>query len=217
MIEVMIAVAIVAFIIVIIAGTLQRQGAAMSRVERLTERENTARAAMNRMSREISMAYLSKHYSCVDRRTQTLFKLKEGASDGLVFTSFSHMKWVQDADESDQNEVSYYVKSDPTASGKLALFRREGRRITESPGKSGKEQILAHDISQLKFEFYNAATDLWEKSWDTTRSEHHFKLPTYVKITLILPWTGDKPRQFVTQARIVLQDALAFGPNTCTN
>ncbi len=216
LIEVMVAVTIAAFIMALLGGSLGRQMAAQETINNFTERENSARMSMERMAREISMAYLSKHYNCNERRTVTLFKSDHGG-EALTFTSFSHYKWVKDANESDQNEITYEVKNDPSLPNKKALFRREAPRINDDPGKTGKEYVLAHDIEKVGFEFYNPDTDSWDKDWDSTRLDQRFRLPLYVRIKLSVPWTDGKPRIFFTQSRIMLQDALAFGPNLCLN
>jgi hypothetical protein len=181
-----------------------------------TERQNTARIALLRMAREISMAYVSKHHSCLEKRTDTLFKGKSGSREPLLFTSFAHYKWRRDAHESDQSEISYYIDTDPTETGKKALFRRESRRITDESGQSGAEYVLAHDVGNLELRFYNPDTDRWEDEWDTTKSEKKFRLPLFVKIELTLPMPNkQKDETFTTQSRIMLQDALAFAPMTC--
>ncbi|MCC6806851.1 MAG: prepilin-type N-terminal cleavage/methylation domain-containing protein [Deltaproteobacteria bacterium] len=216
--EVMIAVAIVAFISAILGGSLVRQLEAKAMLDVYSERQNTARIALLRMSREISMAYLSKHYNCVERRTQTLFKGRSGTREPLLFTSFAHYRWKKDSHESDQSEIAYYIDNDPLDTQKKALFRRESRRITDDPGKTGPEYVLAHDIEGLELSFYNADSDRWEDEWDTTRSEKKFKLPLFVKIELTLPMPdGKKAQTFMTQSRIMLQDALSFGANVCLN
>lgn len=216
--EVMIAVAIVAFITAVLGGTMVRQLDAKELISTYAERQNTARIAMLRMAREISTAFLSKHYSCTERRTETLFKGRSGNREPLLFTAFGHYKWRRDAHESDQSEISYFIESDPLDSTKKALFRRESRRITDDPGDTGQEYVLAHDIENLELSFYNSETDSWEDEWDTTRSEKRFRLPLFVKITLTLPMPNKaKSQTFTTQTRIMLQDALAFGPVTCMN
>jgi hypothetical protein len=170
------------------------------------------------MSREISMVYLSKHYNCVERRTETLFKGRNGHRDLLTFTAFAHYRWKKDAHEDDQSEISYYVDSDPLDTSKKALFRRESRRITDDPGETGAEYVLAHNIESVEMKFYNADTDHWEDEWDTTRSEKKFRLPLFVKLEMTLPMpNGQKAQTFTTQTRIMLQDSLSFGPNLCFN
>jgi len=214
--EVMIAVVIMSFIMAILGGTLVRQMETKEMIDQHAERQNTARIALLRMSREISMAYLSKHQNCIEKRTETLFKGKSGSREPLLFTSFAHYKWRRDAHESDQNEISYYVDSDPTETGKKALFRRESRRITDEPGETGSEYVLAHDVEELELRFYNPDTDRWEDEWDTTKSDHKFRLPLFVRIELTLPMPNKaKAEIFSTQSRIMLQDALAFGPTVC--
>lgn len=217
--EVMIAVAIVAFIAAILGGSMVRQMDAKEMLDTYSERQNTARVALLRMSREISMVYITKHYNCVERRTQTLFKGRNGTRDPLLFTAFAHYRWRKDAHESDQSEISYFIDSDPLDTSKKALFRRESRRITDDPGETGSEYVLAHNVDELEVHFYNQDTDAWEDDWDTTRTDKKFRLPLFVKLDLTLPMpNGQKPQTFSTQTKIMLQDPLSFGPSPpCTN
>src|SRR5690606_10365498 len=87
--EVLIAVAILAMIGALSYGTLARAISARDRAEEITEFYHDIRQALTRMSREVSMAFLTTHYDCEDPRTQTLFKARSSMGGGrLDFTSF---------------------------------------------------------------------------------------------------------------------------------
>src|SRR5262245_4552515 len=112
--EVLIAVAILAMIGVLTYGTFARAMEAREQAGRITERYHEIRQAMQRMSREISMAYLSEHKNCQEPRSETVFTANRTAGGSrLDFASFSHTKTAPDANESDQNELSYFIERDP--------------------------------------------------------------------------------------------------------
>ena len=84
--------------------------------------------------------------------------------------------------------------------------------------RGGTEDSLFEGAKKIEFQYWNSERKQWEDEWDTTRSERRFKLPLFVKFELKLPMpNGQMARTFTTQSRIMLQDALAFGPNICLN
>ena len=112
--EAIIAVAILGMIGVLIMGTFANAMDGRNRAEEITTHYHQVRQAMLRMAREIQMAFLSEHRDCDDPRTKTLFVGKSAANGmRLDFTSVSHFKMSADANESDQNEVAYFVERDP--------------------------------------------------------------------------------------------------------
>ena len=207
--EALIAVVILAMIGLLTFGTLSRALSARQRTSDITQRHHQVRQALSRMSREISMAFLSRHKYCADPRTNTLF-VGARASHGirLDFTSFSHVKMLADAKESDQNGLSYFVDIDPKNRSLKHLMRREKKRIDEKPQAGGVTQVLAENIESLNMTFYDDKNDRWEDEWDTTRRDYKNRLPKYVSIELTAKDYLGKPLLFVTKTRIFTQIAL---------
>lgn len=212
--EVVVSAAILAMMGTLVAGTFGRAMDARDHAERIADRYNQIRAAMLRMSREIQMAFLSEHRWCEEPRTRTIFK-GSGASGGmrLDFTSFSHYKLNADANESDQNEISYFIGRDPEPEpdGEFNvnhLLRREQSRIDEEPDDGGIVQVLCEDVTSLSFEFYDAKEDRWEDEWDTTDSDYRGRMPMFVAIKLKAKGSDGKEEQFVTKTRVFLKKPL---------
>lgn len=207
--EALIAVAILAMIGALTFGTFARAMDARDRATEITDRYHQLRQGLLRMSKEISMAFLSLHKDCADPRTNTIF-LGKRASNGmrLDFTSFSHFKMRADANESDQNELSYYVEQDPNRTGHKNLMRREQHRIDEKAENGGDAQILAEDIDSLEFSFYDAKSDQWEDDWDNLSRDTKNRLPKFVKIKLTVKEPRGKEMSFETKTRVFLKDAL---------
>lgn len=207
--EVMVAVAILAFIGLLTFGTFSRALMARDKAEQITDRYHQIRQAMLRMADEISMAFISTHRSCDDPRTRTIFAVqREAGGMRLDFTSFSHMKISADANESDQNELSFYVDDDPNNQGKMALLRREQARIDDDPKEGGTVQVLAEGVTHLDFAFYDAKQDRWDDFWDTSRQDYRNRLPMFVTIRMTALDPQGKEEKFVTKTRVYLQFAL---------
>jgi general secretion pathway protein J len=162
---------------------------------------------MQRMAAEISMAYLSKHCNAEEPRNKTIFIGKRSRHGmRLDFASFSHFKMRADANESDQNELSYFVDRDPDDKQETALMRREQARIDDEPEEGGVEQVLAHGVKELSFEFYEPKQERWQDEWDSTRMDQKHRLPTFVRIEMVaLGPDGKTEEKFVTKARILMK------------
>ena len=219
--ETLIGVAILGLIGTLSFGTFASAVHSQERAEAVSDKYHQIRQALLRMSREISQAFISEHRFCEDPRTDTLF-VGQRASNGmrLDFTSFSHFKIGADQNESDQNELSYFVDTDPEDPQKMSLMRREQMRIDEEPEEGGLIQVLAENIAEVNFEFYDPREDRWEDEWDTEDRELKGRLPLFVKIELVVPNKGGKDEKFVTKTRIYLREALLIpgtGFSRCTD
>ncbi|MEL6547650.1 MAG: prepilin-type N-terminal cleavage/methylation domain-containing protein, partial [Myxococcota bacterium] len=154
--EVMIALSIMALIGTLTYGVFNRTLAAREQANRITEHYHMVRQAMLRMSREVSMAFITPFKDCEDPRTETQFiGDRSGSSHRLDFTSFGHFKTRADANESDQNELSYFVTRDPDEKKGKVLMRREDPVIDDEPDEGGVEQVLARGVESLELEFYD--------------------------------------------------------------
>lgn len=209
LVEALIAVVILGFIAILTYGTFARAMQARDRAEAITSRYHQIRGAMQRMANELSMAFITAHRGCDDPRTETIF-IAGRSSNGMRidFTSFSHFKTRADANESDQNELSYFVDTHPDDSQRTALMRREQIRIDEDPEEGGVEQILAEDVTNIEFEFYDAKEDRWEDEWDSTNMDQKHRLPMFVAIKLKSLDPQGEEELFVTKTRIFVKNEI---------
>ena len=204
------AVGILALMGSILFGSLTQALRSRDRAQAVSQRYHQLRQASARIHRELGSAFLSEHRDCVDPRTLTVFSGRR-ANFGmrLDFTSFSHLKMLADANESDQNELSYYVANDPRDGSKKHLMRREQNRIDEHPTEGGDSEIMVEDVESLMFLFYNPKTDRWQDDWDNTSRDTRGKLPKFVDIRIGY-MEGGELRYHVTKTRIFLKEALFF-------
>lgn len=205
--EVVIAVAITAFIGVVLGVTFNTTINNKEIIESQAEHYRMLRTAMNRMVREIGAAFVSDRYDSKRYRDQfdrpTNFV---GTRDKLLFTSLAHQRLYADAKESDQMVVEYQVKSspDPKAKGRSDLVRRERAQLEERMERGGSEDVLFEGAKKIEFQYWNSEKKQWEDEWDTRRTERKSVLPSRVKITLYAVDESGKEVRYTTQTRIML-------------
>jgi len=215
LLEVMVAVAILAMVSVLIYSAFDGLGRGKKNLGRVNDRYHQGRAALSRISRELSSAFLSVHQPLTEQqfRRLTIFKgTMSSPADRVDFTSFSHLRLVRDAHESDQNELSYFGSPDPKVSGKLDLARRESPIIDLEPRRGGEVEVLAEDIDHFEVRYLDATTGLWTESWDSSQAiGQPNRLPFEIKLTLALKGgLENKPITFVTKVAMPMQAPLSF-------
>jgi general secretion pathway protein J len=214
LVELLIAVGITGIITVLVYGSFARTFDTREFVLQSQERYHTVRVALERMAREISMAFV---YDCreVDtptgeRRHKTLFKVeREGKVDRMVFTSFSHLRLFKDVNESDQNVLSYYGEGDPEDSSITNLVRREKTRIDGEPEEGGDALVLCPDIESLHFELWDEDKEEFVEEWDCSQIERLNRLPPMVRITLTVIDEYGEETPLTTTSRIFVNKPLS--------
>ena len=213
LIEIALAVSILAFMGIATAGTIGRSFDAYEAVTGIDGKYHNVRMAMNRMARDISMAFIApvQKVRDEDRQWKTIFKGgDESPFDELSFTSFSHRILLQDAKESDQCEITYFGKADEDDSSKINLMRREDWRLDDEPEKGGRVYVLAEDIKDFKLRYFDVKDDDWTDEWDTEKSEFQGRLPSIVELTITIEDESGEEVNFVTKSRIFMPYLLSF-------
>jgi len=190
LVEVLIASTILAMMAVVIFSAFSSMKRSKEGIERINDRFREGRLAMSRMVRELQSAYISAHQPIppVMPVQKTVFRgIDSTPGDRIDFVSFAHRRLVEDARETDQEEVSYYASSDPEHSGIVNLVRRVSPRLDLYPEKGGKTEILASDIDLFQVQYLDAATGQWTDRWDTTQAAEQIgRLPLQVRLVLVL-------------------------------
>lgn len=218
LIEVMVAMAIFAMVCTSLYAGLIQTMKNKQRTEEELDRYHEIHMGLERIAREISMAYVSAHINqnqALQAVKTTFIGSEEGNGSRLDFTSFSHQRLYRNAHESDQNEISYFVTSNPEDPQKDVLARREQRRIDDNPTEGGQAQILIDDVQSFQLRFLDPETSEWLSSWDatywtTTMGTQPNRLPSQVEIQVTVPnIRGNGPDQtFGTRAMIPIRYAL---------
>ncbi|HEU4385294.1 MAG TPA: type II secretion system protein [Anaeromyxobacteraceae bacterium] len=208
LLEVTIAVAITAVMAAMALGAFRRAASAREVTDAQEERFAGARVALERMSLEISQAFLSEHYDHkrFPKERPTLFR---GRRDGLLFASMAHERLVRDVRESDQALLEYSLDRDPDFPEEEAVFRREKVRFDDQPDRGGAQVVLCHHVKSLEFAYWDWAKQEWVPQWSTAPGERTF-LPTRVQVKLVLKMPDGREEPFETQARIAIVRPLDF-------
>jgi general secretion pathway protein J len=214
LLEVLIAVAILALIGGLTWKTFDGAADLRARTERADERDQMVRGALNRMAREVSMAFLSEHYDKKRfRERPTLFKLRDGRREAdLTFTSFAHERLSLDAKESDQAVFEYSLEADPDDGSKRDLFRRVNPMIDEQTDRGGEKAVLCEDVLSFSIEGWDPKDREWRAEWDSNSPQRtgQVLLPPRVRISLTVKDPAGKEKTYTTQSQIMLGQVLDF-------
>lgn len=213
LIEVLIAMAMVSFMLVMAWSTTSSVADAQQFFQDVQERNHEIRVAMNRMARDISSAYISRNEDVNLDNRRTLFIGKgDSPVDELRFSSLGHVTLWANANESEQTLISYHAVRDRDESGQTNLVRRESRRLSNEPWESepAEADLLLRNVERVTFEYFDPRDNEWQDSWDSTAGDaERGRLPERVRITVTLR-QGDREVKYMSQARIVMQEEVVF-------
>ena len=213
LIEVMLSVAIMGSMIALVWGSFSLTSRNRNGAEAIRDRYRQVRMTLSRMTREISMAYLSKNDQPGAIHPRTVFvSEREREVDQLTFAAFAHLRLQADAKEGDQSVIRYFAAPDENDSSRLHLFRREQPRLLpEKAGEEGPAFIILEDVKELHYEFFDEVANEWRETWDTTSVDGQpDRLPQKVRIHLTFLDERGKEMELVTGTRIFLRDPLWF-------
>src|SRR5579885_1191899 len=193
LIEVLIAVVLLAVISLLL---WQSMGGAINSKERSEKREQTYRGAklvLNRMTRELSMCvlYSSLEFlgisSSSEQMTKSVFiGTNAGDQDKLTFDTLAHVRYLKNVKESDMAEVTYFVEKaadeDQAQLGDYVLKIREKSPLDNQPDQGGRVMTLLEGVKELNFRYYDVTKGEFKDEWDTTKIDFGNRLPKAVEI-----------------------------------
>lgn len=200
LIEVMVALSIFSIIGTMVYSAFSTTARHKQRVEADLDRHQIVAAALERIARELSMAYVSaqRNPNASLVTMETAFHGRDhGERDRIDFTSFSHQRLYRDAHESDQNEISYFITRHPEDQHRTVLARREQNRPDQDAERGGDVEILLEDVTAFDVEYLEPGSYRWVREWDARSAGDHLNvLPEQVKIVIEVPHPGN-PRQTI--------------------
>jgi general secretion pathway protein J len=185
LLEVIVALAVFAIIAGLTFGTIASALNTRDLLEADDAVNQSARIAISRIRRDLSLAYLTTNTGAVNTY-QTLFIAHDQNPDQLWFASLTHQRLYRGARESDQTEITYWTEDDPDTSGALVLLRREAPRIDNYPERDGTIAPLAYDVTAFDVRFLDSQTNEWREEWDTTGIDTPNRLPRAAQVSLTL-------------------------------
>jgi general secretion pathway protein J len=209
LIEVLIAMAMLSFMLVMAWSTTSSVSEAQKYFEDVQERNHEIRVALNRMARDISSAYISGNEDTSLDNRRTLFRGKEDRPvDELRFSSLGHVSLWANANESEQALISYHAVRDRDDGSRTNLVRRESRRLSNEPWESqpAEADLLLRNVERVAFEYFDPRDNEWQDGWDSTQTDAEGdRLPERVRITVTVR-LGEREVKYSTQARIMMQE-----------
>jgi general secretion pathway protein J len=216
LLEVMVAVAVLAAISVLIHGVMTSLSKGKKGEAIRAERVHQGREAMLRIVRDLSSAYISMHVPAIQAllTERTAFVGRSSSPyDRVDFTAFAHLRTEKDSHESDQAEVGYFVSRDPDVDDKMDLVRREQTPIDIDPLRGGIINVVAENVQEFHLRYLDPMTSQWVTTWDSMQiSGQPNRLPLEVEITIVLKAVGNgPPYSYTTKVFLPLQQPLSFG------
>lgn len=217
LVEIMIAVGIMASLTVLIWGSFNQSFKSKKQTEAQMSRYRAARIAMDRMIRDVSMAYLSNNMVPGTEQTpRTYFDgSRKSDIDELRFTYFGHQRLYADSKEADTAAVGYVGMRDKQDARKLNLMRRETRRLQAErfENTTGETDLLCDDVVRLELSYYHPDRKEWVESWRTSSADGFpNRLPSKVRIKLVIHDDLGEELTFTSEARIAMFQLLDTQP-----
>jgi general secretion pathway protein J len=215
LIEVMLALALMAFITSLIWGAFSQTVRVKKRIESAQERTHTVRLALMRMTREIEMAYLSAFEAMGVQDRRTFFTgITHTDVDEMSFSWFGHQRLRADVPEGDTSLIAYFGAPDPDDSRVVNLMRRETSRLEAKKPEliPGAAYILCPDVARVKFSYWDFRAKEWRDEWDTTQANGYTFPPTQVKIALTVIDERDQAITFTSIARVHTTERVDYRP-----
>src|SRR3989338_911554 len=175
LIEILIAAALLALMGVILIGTLTSSLNTRDKVEQLANRHHYIRQALARMAADMSQAYISNNQNPQRAVMQSAFWGKKNSVSFVAFGGLSHR---QDAKESGEREISYFIKD-------RKLMRLEKPNPGRKLWSDGKAKPICPGVDKLELKYWNVNSQSWDSRWNTEeRPMPDASLPIRVRIEL---------------------------------
>jgi len=191
LLEVLIAVAIMAGIISVIYASFFTASRNIEQAEAIRDSSDMARTLMTKIADDISNAYYNQAMNTSANAVITIFNGKKEQADPTDeksrlddITLTTQTNWRRpNSTETDLWEIGYFFKPKPDGSG-YVMIRREKRELSKDvpAGEGGIEYEITDRVKFLQLR-YNTGGDTWYDDWN---SRNRNALPKLVEITLTL-------------------------------
>ena len=219
LIEVMLALAVLAMMVVSVYSSFNGTLKGMETTEEIQKRFAIIRNGLSRMNSELSMAYLSFNRPLDDPKHYTLFEGRDSFdADSVTFSAFAHLRFRKDADESDQSVIQYFIQADPEDASRTHLYRRETRRLTgdlpERLEEFAPAYVMIEDVVEFDVKYWDVRQEEWIDEWRTTKTDMQpDRLPERVWIKVGVKDIDGEILYFNTQTVLTMQERIDLGKN----
>ncbi len=189
LIEVLLAMAILAVIMTVIYMSFSTAGQNIEKAEAIRDETDLARALIARLSSDIANSYVKQGTVYIfdgkkeELQDQTIPQSDQKIRhDKIAMTTLTN--WPKpDSKETELWEVGYFFKEKPEGRG-YSLFRREKRELTKDvpPLEGGVEYEITDRVLSLQFRYSDDGARWTDEGWDRSRK----KTPKAVEIVVTL-------------------------------
>jgi prepilin-type N-terminal cleavage/methylation domain-containing protein len=149
----------------------------------------------------------------------------KGRDDRVSFTTMAHTRTQPGERSSHHAEIGYFVRPGETEDGRTVdqLVRRQDTTMDDNLDRGGIIYVMLPEVEQVEFEYWDAgrvkvgtfeeiAEGRWVNEWDTSKREYAGRLPTRMRITLVLPPPpiAKRSERFTTQIEIPTTQVMEF-------
>lgn len=222
LIEVLVSITILAAISILVWQAMGSTVKAKEHFEAQDEAFRNASLAMERVARDLRMAFLFSKPEILgltpsgEQMSKNVFiGADEGENDKVTFNTFSHLRYLKNAKESDQAEVSYFVESgEPTEEEEevgMVLKKREQSPPDAQPEEGGKVIPVLAGVKVFNLRYYHIQKDEFVDAWDSAGIDNLNTLPRAVEVTLGVQSPVDEEQVLKFKTVVFLE--MAPGPN----
>ncbi len=199
LIEVLVAIGILAFMMSIIFVYQSQTIESVDRTQSFDSIYHMGRVAMRKIGDDIHHAFLiSPHWmgkenaKYMPSSVETFFIGKdEGEHDSISLTSMSHKRLFRKNRESDQCKIHYEVISSEKLDGLYTLIQKKQPWLDARTEVEGRSLILIDGIKGFNLEYYDVRRRDWIDEWNSASADMNGKLPFAVRIALEFPNPDD--------------------------
>ncbi|MBH1988572.1 MAG: prepilin-type N-terminal cleavage/methylation domain-containing protein [Myxococcaceae bacterium] len=202
LIEILIAAAILGFMGVILLSSLNSALHVSEKAISISERHHLIRQALARLSSELSMAYISANRNMTNLVVDTQFR---GDKNRISFVAFGGYTHRQDAQESGEREISYFVKDGN-------LLRSERFNPGKTLWQENRAKLVCPGIEKIQLKYWNSNTLAWDSLWQTEGQPiQTASLPTRIQVELSARLNEDDVERMTTEVEVWLDKPIFLG------
>ena len=203
LIEILIAAALLGMMGVILMSALTSSLNVRDKATGISERHHLIRQALSRMASEVSMSYISNNRNPGTPVVDTQFA---GDKSKISFVAFGGLTHKQDAKESGEREISYFIQDGN-------LMRSERANPGNRLWKDGKAKLVCPKVDKIGLKYWNLASSAWDSQWKTEGQQMiNATLPVRVLIELTAHLNEDDIEKITTEAQIWLDKPIFLHP-----
>jgi general secretion pathway protein J len=200
LVELVVSIAIVAVITLFSFMTIQGATEVAEETAARAELYKMGRNAMEKMSAELTMAFISNQRS---EFFQTHFVgTDRDPVDEVYFVARAHEKRYAEVKEADYAEFHYWSEDDMHGGRYRTLMHRESPVVDDDPERGGTVHALCHDVRELNLRWFDSDREEWVDEWDSESSDYAGKRPSAFEIRLELEDSEGREAAFFTRARM---------------